>query len=64
MLQISKNEAAALRKKDSSVKIAITSRQKNGSRKHYYVEENLSVKKFLTWYRKNTEKIIYSKGVN
>ncbi len=64
MLQITQKEAAALKQRDRGVLIAITSRKKNGCRKHYYVEENQAVKKFLAWFRKKEEKIIYSKGVN
>lgn len=64
MLQVSQKEAAALRQKDGNTLIAITSKKKKGCRKHYYVEENQAVRKFLAWFRRKEEKIIYSKGVN
>lgn len=52
MIQISKEEAMALRAKfGSDVGIAITSRNKKGNRKKYYAEEAYQVKLFLINYR-------------
>lgn len=64
MIQINKMEALALREHDGLVKITTTSRNKNGNRKHYFVEESFAIKKFLTNFRKKEYKILYSKGVN
>lgn len=39
MIQITKEESLALRKRLGNVNIAITSKSKKGGRKKYYVEE-------------------------
>ena len=57
MFVISKEEAMAIREKyGNEIGITITSRQKKGKRKHYYVEESRKVFFFLERFRKKQTK--------
>lgn len=57
MIEITQDEAMALRQKyGDEVNLMITSRQKKGNRKHYFVEETNRVLYFLERLKKKQTK--------